>query len=136
MPAGHAEPQRERVVLTMSATPLSDLAHEAPAYVAVVSVPYPVPYPVPCPVWDFTAASPAYAYPFVGSESTAHPQLVFTDGTTYTVADYWRVEDQLHFATLEDGGTKSVPHNVPFSRPRCATDNRQRCRAVLACEKL
>jgi hypothetical protein len=52
---------------------------------------------------------------FVGSSSSNHPQLVFKDGVTYTVADYWRVDDQLHFITLEEGGTKSVPHSVPFS---------------------
>jgi hypothetical protein len=75
--------------------------------------PYRVPYPVPYPVWDFTAPSPAYV--FVGSASPAHPQLVFKDGTTYTVTDYWRVNDQLHFVTIEEGGTKSVPHTLPFT---------------------
>jgi hypothetical protein len=51
---------------------------------------------------------------FVGSASPSHPQLVFNDGTTYTVTDYWRVNDQLHFITIEEGETKSVPHTVPF----------------------
>ena len=51
---------------------------------------------------------------FLPSESASHPQLVFKDGTTYTVADYWRVDDQLHFITSEEGGTKSVPHTMPF----------------------
>jgi hypothetical protein len=40
---------------------------------------------------------------------------VFKDSTTYTVADYWCVDDQLHFTTIEEGGTKSVPHRVPFA---------------------
>jgi len=75
--------------------------------------PYPVPYAVPYPVGDFIPTSPTYV--FVGSSSSAHPQLVFKDGTTYTVADYWRVDDQLHFTTVEEGGTKSVPHSAPFS---------------------
>lgn len=73
---------------------------------------YPVPYPVPYPVWNFIPPLPTFA--FVGSASATHPQLVFKDGTAYTVADYWRVDDQLHFVTIEDGGTKSVPHTVPF----------------------
>lgn len=73
---------------------------------------YPVPDPVPYPVWNFIAPSPAYV--FVGSASPSHPQLVFKDGTTYTVTDYWRVNDQLHFITIEEGGTKSMPHAVPF----------------------
>jgi hypothetical protein len=75
--------------------------------------PYPVPYAVPYPVGDFIPTSPTYV--FVGSSSPSHPQLVFKDGTTYTVADYWRVDDQLHFTTVEEGGTKSVPHSVPFA---------------------
>ena len=77
-----------------------------------VPVPIPYPDPVPYPVWNFIAPSPAYV--FVGSASPSHPQLVFKDGTTYTVTDYWRVNDQLHFITIEEGGTKSVPHAVPF----------------------
>jgi hypothetical protein len=54
-------------------------------------------------------------YVDVGDTATNHPQLVFNDGTTYIVRDYWRVDDQLHFITVEDGGTKSVEHTVPFS---------------------
>jgi hypothetical protein len=75
--------------------------------------PYPVPYAVPYPVVDFIPTSPTYV--FVGSASSTHPQLVFKDGVTYTVADYWRVDDQLHFITVEEGGAKSVPHSVSFS---------------------
>ena len=83
-------------------------------YCMPVPIPYSVPYPdpVPYPVWNFFIPSPAYV--FVGSASPSHPQLVFKDGTTYTVTDYWRVNDQLHFITIEEGGTKSVPHTVPF----------------------
>lgn len=81
-------------------------------YCVPVLFSYPVPDPVPYPVWNFIAPSPAYV--FVGSASPSHPQLVFKDGTTYTVTDYWRVNDELHFITIEEGGTKSVPHIVPF----------------------
>ena len=77
-----------------------------------VPVPIPYPDPVPYPVWNFIAPSPTYV--FVGSASPSHPQLVFKDGTTYTVTDYWRVNDHLHFITIEEGGTKSVPHALPF----------------------
>lgn len=83
-----------------------------PPYYCPVSFAYPVPDPVPYPVWNYIAPSPAYV--LVGSASPSHPQLVFNDGTTYTVTDYWRVNDQLHFITIEEGGTKSVPHAVPF----------------------
>ena len=83
-------------------------------YCMPVPYPYPLSYPdpAPYPVWNFFTPSPAYV--FVGSASPSHPQLVFRDGTTYTVTDYWRVNDQLHFITIEEGGTKSVPHAVPF----------------------
>ena len=85
-----------------------------PPYCVPVPFPYPVSYPdpIPYPVWNFIPTSPAYV--FVGSASPSHPQLVFKDGTTYTVTDYWRVNDQLHFITIEEGGTKSVPHTMPL----------------------
>ena len=81
---------------------------------------YGIPAPFPYPVWNFIAPVPTYAlapvptYAFVLTGSASNPQLVFKDGTTYMVADYWRVDDQLHFITIEEGGTKSVPHTVPF----------------------
>jgi hypothetical protein len=50
----------------------------------------------------------------VGSAAASYLQLVFNNGTSYTVTDYWRVDDQLHFITVEEGGTKFVPHTVPF----------------------
>jgi hypothetical protein len=73
-------------------------------------------------VLDFTTPYPASesivpfspTYFFLPSESASHPQLIFNDGTMYTVADYWRIDDQLHFITVEEGGTKSVPHTAPF----------------------
>jgi hypothetical protein len=80
-------------------------------------LPVPVIYPVPYQTTQYVApnfipASPEYL--LLGSASTIRPQLVFKDGTSYTVSDYWRVDDQLHFTTVEEGGTKSVPHTVPF----------------------
>jgi len=82
-----------------------------------IAVPLPVPISVSYPIWDLnTSANTSSAnYVFVGSASPSHPQLVFKDGTTYSVTDYWRVDDQLHFVTVEEGGTKSVPHIVPFA---------------------
>lgn len=80
--------------------------------IVTVPVPYPVPYAVPYVVSNVVAPSPAYL--FVGNNSSARPQLVFKDGTIYTVSDYWRTDDQLHFMTKEEGGTKSLPHAVPF----------------------
>jgi hypothetical protein len=67
-------------------------------------------YTAPEPIVPF---SPTYF--FLPSESPRRPQLILKNDTTYTVADYWRVDDQLHFITVEEGGTKSVPHTVPFA---------------------
>jgi hypothetical protein len=113
-PQAHAAPRlfarpRVRVVAVrwFAAHPVIFLPYWVPD-----PFPYPVPDPVSYPVWNFITPSPTYV--FVGSASPSHPQLLFKDGTTYTVADYWRVDDQLHFVTIEDGGTKSVPHTVPF----------------------
>jgi hypothetical protein len=83
-----------------------------PAVFLPYCIPVPFPYPVPYPVWNFIAPSPTYV--FLGSASATHPQLVFKDGTTYTVTDYWRINDQLHLITIEEGGTRSVPRTVPF----------------------
>lgn len=85
----------------------------APPPAAFVPYDIPAPFSYPAyPVWNFITPLPNYA--FVGSASESHPQLVFKDGTTYTVTDYWRVGDQLHFITVEEGGTKAVAHTVPF----------------------
>ncbi len=73
---------------------------------------YPVPYGAAYPFINYTLPTPNYVY--LGTASSTYPQLVFQDATSYTVADYWRVDDQLHFITVEDGGTKFVPHTVPF----------------------
>jgi hypothetical protein len=70
------------------------------------------------PSWAFVnpfLITPWPTYLFVGSTASAHPQLIFNDGTTYTVRDYWRVDDQLLFITIEEGATKTVEHTVPFS---------------------
>jgi hypothetical protein len=82
----------------------------APSY-APFPYRYPLSYGLFYPVADYTLPSPTYV--FVGSASASYPQLVFKDGTSYAVADYWRVDEQLHFITVEEGGTKFVLHSVP-----------------------
>ena len=73
---------------------------------------FPIPYVSQYSVPNLVVFSPSYL--FIGSASSARPQLVFKDGTAYAVSDYWKADDQLHFITVEEGGTKSVPHSVPF----------------------
>ena len=106
-PRPFARPRVKVVAVRWFARPAIFVPYEVP-----VSVPYLVPDPVPYPVWNYVVPLPTYV--FVGSSSPSHPRLVFKDGTTYTVTDYWRVNDELHFITIEEGGTKTVPHTVPF----------------------
>jgi hypothetical protein len=68
----------------------------------------------PSPSESSVPLAPTY-YFYRNESSTIHPRLVFKDHMTYTVEDYWRVSDQLHFITSEEGGTKSIPRTVPFS---------------------
>lgn len=84
---------------------------------SVAPAPPPPLYPVPYAAAQYSAPNIMLTWPpyvLFGSASTIRPQLVFKDGTSYTVSDYWRADDQLHFMTVEEGGTKSVPHSVPF----------------------
>src|SRR5260370_7807863 len=103
-----ARPRRTVVVVGWAARPAVFLR-----YGTCCPFPYPVPYLVPYPVWNFIAPSPAYV--FAGTISESHPQLVFKDGTTYTVTDYWRIDDQLHFITIEEAGTQSLPPILSFA---------------------
>jgi hypothetical protein len=56
---------------------------------------------------------PIYVY---GEETIQRPQLALKDGTIYNVTDYWLVNGQLHFRTLEDGGAKSVEHVIDLNQ--------------------
>jgi hypothetical protein len=42
------------------------------------------------------------------------PELYLKDGTVLTVTDYWVVGGELHYKTLEEGGTKSVEREIGF----------------------
>lgn len=57
--------------------------------------------------------SPLYLY---GGGERELAQLYFKDGTIYYVTDYWLVNDQLHFTTVEEGGTKSLERVVDFDQ--------------------
>jgi hypothetical protein len=56
---------------------------------------------------------PQYSYSY-GEERWDLPQLYLKDGTVLTVTDYWLIDDQLHYAILEQG--KSVEHVIPFEQ--------------------
>lgn len=55
--------------------------------------------------------TPVYVY---GEEREDLPQLFLKDGTILNVTDYWLVDDQLHFAMIEEDGGKPVEHVIPF----------------------
>ena len=57
---------------------------------------------------------PTY-YVFGGGERDL-AQLYFTDGTAYNVTDYWLVDSQLHFTTVEEDGAKVVEHTIDFNQ--------------------
>jgi hypothetical protein len=61
------------------------------------SAPFYAPGPVPAPV-----------YLYYGEARPDFPQLFLKDGTVYTVSDYWLVDDQLHFITMEPGRRASA----------------------------
>jgi len=58
-----------------------------------------------------TYESPEYAYSGAGREL---PQLYMKDGTMREVTDYWLMNGQIHFTTVEEGGSKTVEHVVGF----------------------
>lgn len=50
-----------------------------------------------------------YEYPvYVYGGDHEFVELFLKDGTVYSVADYWFVNDDVHFTVLEEGGTKSA----------------------------
>ena len=56
---------------------------------------------------------PLYVY---GGGGLRYVQLYLKDGTVYNVIDYWLVNGQLLFKTVEDNGTKVVEHTVDFDQ--------------------
>lgn len=70
--------------------------------------PYVSPYIAP------SEYAPPPSYLYGGEESRQRPQLYLKDGTVYIVTDYWLVNGQIHFTTIEEGGSKSVEHVIPL----------------------
>jgi len=71
--------------------------------------PYSSPYAAP----STAGYAPPAAYSY-SEEEGRRPQLYLKDGSVYEVTDYWLVDGQMHFTTIEGGGTKSVEHIIPF----------------------
>jgi hypothetical protein len=65
--------------------------------------------------WSTTPAqthvSPSYPTDGRGRDMV---ELFFKDGTVYDVTDYWLVDGQLHFLTVDERGEKTVEHVLPY----------------------
>jgi hypothetical protein len=59
------------------------------------------------------ASFPNYIY---GQGARQLVELYLKDGTIYEVTDYWLVNDQLHFRTAEESGSKLVEHVIDFDQ--------------------
>jgi len=86
----------------------------------------------PAPVWQFNLPGREYCGPFWGwmwgsscyewptyvleGGGRELPQLYLKDGTVYNVTDYWLVDNQLHFTTLDESGTKWAEHTIEFDQ--------------------
>src|SRR5215472_6137081 len=58
-----------------------------------------------------TTPAQSYVYP---SERRDLVELFFKDGTVYDVTDYWVVEGEIHFLTVDESGQKTIEHVLPF----------------------
>jgi hypothetical protein len=58
-----------------------------------------------------TYASPVYVYSLDGHQLV---QLYLKDGTVYSVNDYWFVDKEIHFTSLDESATKSVEQMISF----------------------
>ncbi len=68
-------------------------------------------------LWSWTWGYDCYARPVYvfGTEAREFPQLYLKDGTVYNVTDYWLLDNQLHFATLDESSVTSAEHTIDFS---------------------
>jgi hypothetical protein len=68
------------------------------------------------PFWGWLWGSNCYQYEspvdVFDGDGRELPQLYLKDGTVYDVTDYWLVNDQLHFTTLDTSGVRWVEHTI------------------------
>jgi hypothetical protein len=66
--------------------------------------------------WSYACGSfPVYYVAYEGGGRQL-PQLYLKDGTVYNVTDYWLVNGQLHYTTLDESGTTWNEHVIDFSQ--------------------
>ncbi len=66
--------------------------------------------------WSYACGSfPIYYVAYDGGPRQL-PQLYLKDGTVYNVTDYWLVNGQLHYTTLDESGTTWNEHVIDFSQ--------------------
>jgi hypothetical protein len=66
--------------------------------------------------WAWAWAYSCYALPVYVYEGDGRdlPQLYTKDGTVYNVTDYWVVDNQLHFTTIDQSGAQWDEHTIAF----------------------
>ncbi len=76
------------------------------------------------PGYNSPSVEPSYTQPqaevqnwpiYYGEANPQFVQLYLKDGTVYNVTDYWLVNGQLRFKTVEQSGTKVVEHEIDFA---------------------
>jgi hypothetical protein len=89
------------------AYPYYDSDYYAPAY-----NPNPSPGYIEPQLQPQAPLAPSYVY----GGGSQYIELYLKDGTIYYVTDYWLVNGELHFTTVEENGTKLVEHTIDFSQ--------------------
>lgn len=75
---------------------------------ATISSPGPVNYV------SLAYEAPVVDYGEYGEEEPDMPQLYLKDGSVLNVADYWLLDDQLHFTIIQEYGAKPTEEVIPF----------------------
>lgn len=72
----------------------------------------------PLPYYGYGFENSVTLQPYYWYDQEAHELvwLVMKDGTVYYVTDYWFVGDQVHFTSVEEGGTKSLERVINFDQ--------------------
>jgi hypothetical protein len=64
--------------------------------------------------WGYNCYTPSFYVSESGGGGRDLQQLYTKDGTVYNVTDYWLVDGQLHFTTLDESETHWNEHTVNF----------------------
>ena len=69
-----------------------------------------------CGLYRAYGCNPLPPYYLFSGDERELAQLFLTDGTVYNVTDYWLIDTELHFKTIEEDGTKVIEHSIDFNQ--------------------